>query len=375
LLLTGACLGWGFLIKGFMIVLAAIALLPYLVGQQRRHHHLSNPWLYGGLVMGCLPVVGWIWAATQQYGMLPIDGLFGKLLHLRQQTYQGAGTLYYWWNIPANGFPWVLLGVAGLVVGLRNPAYRQRLQPYRLLLFGLPLTLFVELNLFGTKTHYYPLQLLPWLALLAAIALECCLRGYPQRRSRGLAILSYGLGSIGMILVLLTGAALLQWVPLPAGINARNLLAIASVMIVLGLGWIGLLGLWMLRSPRQSWLIGLLLPPWLALGLLGLTGVWGNYNPTLKSFLDQPAIQQVLQAQTIDFVVQPQPLTRKGRKQYLLLSFYTPHVGRYGNQWRPTTAAWVDPNLAQQMPPGYQTMGEFDGWRLVVWDQTSAPLP
>ena len=375
LLLTGASLGWGFLIKGFMIVPAAIALLPYLVGQQRRHRHLSNPWLYVGLVMGCLPVVGWIGAATQQYGLLPIEGLFGKLLHLRQQTYQGAGPFYYWWNIPANGFPWVLLGVAGLVVGLRDPVYRQRLQPYRLLILGFPVILLIELNLFGTKTHYYPLQLLPWLALLAAIALEHCLQGYPQRRSRGLAILSYGLGSLGIILVLLTGAALLRTLPLPAGITPRNLLAIASVMIVLGLGWSGLLGLWMLRRPIQQWLIGLLLPPWLALGLLGLTGVWGNYNATLKTFLQQPPIQQVLQHRTIDFIVQPEPLTRKGRKQYLLLSFYTPQVGSYGAQWRPTAAAWVDPNLAQQLPTGYQTIGEFEGWRLVVQDQPSGPKP
>jgi 4-amino-4-deoxy-L-arabinose transferase-like glycosyltransferase len=373
LLLTGATLGWGFMIKGFMIIPAAIALLPYLVGQQRRHHHLGNPWLYAGLVVGCLPVVGWIWAATQQYGMLPIDGLFGKLLHLRQQTYQGAGPFYYWWNIPANGFPWVLLGLAGLVVGLTNPVYRQQLQPYRLLVFGFPLLLLIELNLFGTKTHYYPLQLLPWFALLAAIALERFLQGYPQRRSRGLAIVSYSLGSVGIILVLLTGAALLQQLPLPAGIHARNLGAIASVMLVLGLGWIGLLGIWVMRRPLHQWLIGLLLPPWLALGLLGLTGVWGNYNSTLKTFLQQPPIQQVLQHQTIDFIVQPEPLSRRGRKQYLLLSFYTPHVGRYGSQWRPTAAAWVDPNLAQQMPAGYQTIGEFDGWRLVVQQQPTGP--
>ncbi|NJM46892.1 MAG: hypothetical protein HC860_12660 [Alkalinema sp. RU_4_3] len=150
-LVTGVMFGWVFLIKGFMVLPAAVALLPYLLFAHRRHGHLANPWLYLGGLLGLVPVVGWLWASIGLYGTDRVWGsLFGKLLHLRGQTYQGAGPLYYFWNIPANGFPWAILGAigGGLIWG--------KSRDYRMLLVGGPLLLFLELCLFGTKTPYYP---------------------------------------------------------------------------------------------------------------------------------------------------------------------------------------------------------------------------
>ena len=46
--LSGLVLGLGFLDKSFMILLPAAALVPYLVFEQRRHRHLTNP----GFVLG-----------------------------------------------------------------------------------------------------------------------------------------------------------------------------------------------------------------------------------------------------------------------------------------------------------------------------------
>ncbi|MBE9012980.1 glycosyltransferase family 39 protein, partial [Pseudanabaenaceae cyanobacterium LEGE 13415] len=91
---AGAMFGWGFMIKGFMIIPAAIALLPYLIVQHRRHRHLLDPMLYVGLAVGLILPIGWLWAAVERDGFYRLQELFGKLFHLGGQTYQGANQFY-----------------------------------------------------------------------------------------------------------------------------------------------------------------------------------------------------------------------------------------------------------------------------------------
>ena len=109
LFLTGATFGWAFLIKGFMAIPAAIALLPALLFQSRKEGSskgsFRNPWFYLGLTIGLIPVSIWLYAATQQYGWLPIQTLVGKIFILNNQEFHSAGPFYYFWNIPANAFP------------------------------------------------------------------------------------------------------------------------------------------------------------------------------------------------------------------------------------------------------------------------------
>jgi 4-amino-4-deoxy-L-arabinose transferase-like glycosyltransferase len=267
LLLTGAALGWGFMIKGFMVILAATALLPYLVIHNRKHRHLRNPNLYIGLVLGLLPVVGWLAAAIHSHGWLPIDELFGKLVHLKGQTYQGAGPFYYLWNIPANGFPWVFLGLAGGWLCLRQGRYRELLGPRRLLLLGFPVVLFAELSLFGTKTPYYPLQLMPWVGLLAAVALDKLQSRYLNREADDhwvLTTLSWGLGILGLALALLALAVQFHGVTLVGGLRPEDLPRLSLV----GLG--GAAGLLALAPWLES------LGPGAARILAGLADVFAD---------------------------------------------------------------------------------------------------
>ena len=114
LFLTGATFGWAFLIKGFMAIPAAIALIPTLLLQSPRQEKslggsFRNPWFYLGLIIGLVPVSGWLYAATQQYGWLPIQTLVGKVFFLNDQEFHSAGPFYYFWNIQPMLFPGVFL--------------------------------------------------------------------------------------------------------------------------------------------------------------------------------------------------------------------------------------------------------------------------
>ncbi|NDJ18800.1 ArnT family glycosyltransferase [Myxacorys almedinensis] len=359
-ILAGSTFGVGFLIKGFMVIPAAIALLPYTI----RHRHLLNPWLYGGLALGAIPPIGWMVAAVRQYGSLaPLEQLFGKLFHLGGQTYLGAGRFYYVWNIPANGFPWVFFAVGGVGLVLQNHRFRDLVKSNQagLLLVGYPLILLAELTSFGTKTHYYPLQLMPFVGLLGAIALDHLVglhhMAHPRRFITGLNLLIGGLAII--VLALVIGA---QTPPLQ---NRWGNLAERGTLIgvIVGLGWLGTAISGLVRASQQ-WMAGLLLTSWLALATMNLTGLWGNYSPNLKTALQQPQVQAVLRSQPIDFVVEPDGLNRRDRKTYLLLNFYTPNIGAFSTQ-RQDAYAWIDPNLAKLPHPNDEIMATVEGWQLV----------
>ncbi len=342
LMLTGVCFGWGFLIKGFMVIPAAIALVPYLLLENKRHGHLRNLWLYGGMVLGMVPVVGWLWAAVAKYGDRVGDELLGKLLHLRGQTYQGAGPFYYFWNIPANGFPWAILGAVGAWWG------RRAVGPYFWLLVGAPFVLFGELCLFGTKTPYYPLQLMPWLGLLAAVVVES--RGRWLRWCFGLLGGLVGLGAV---------AGIVGW--RPAGLPmemAQGSVLMPLLMAILGLSWLGA----SLCGTKRLWLGGLLVGPWVVLMLLNGGGVLGDYEPQLKAFVTEHRAE-IAACRRVSFVVDEAQLSRQGRKEYLLLNFYTPHLGDYYKVLPPRLdeCAWVDPNWAQALSLG--TAIYPGGWR------------
>jgi 4-amino-4-deoxy-L-arabinose transferase-like glycosyltransferase len=372
LLLTGAAFGWGFMIKGFMIIPAAIALLPYLLLQFRQQHHLRNPWLYIGLVLGGLPGVGWLWAATQKYDMQPLNELVGKLFALSQSDYYNANPLYYLWNIPANGFPWVFFAIAGMLLCLKNRRYHDLIKRHWALVWGFPLALFVELMLFKTRTHYYPLQLFPWLSLFAAVAVNFLVQQYRQPRSRHwLHLVSFTLGGLGLLLTWVSLLGLTHHLPGGIELESGDLGAIASVCLVLGLGWSGLLLIWLSRDQitiwrsAKLWLVALFMPVWLALAMLGLTGLWGNYSAALKETITSPTVAAIIQQQPIDFIANQSAIDSRARKNYLLLSFYTRINGRHYRQWEPVDLAWVDPTLAKARSADYAVLAEYQGWELV----------
>lgn len=373
---AGAMFGWGFMIKGFMVIPAAIALLPYLIFQHRRHRHLLDPWLYGGFAIGLALPIGWLWAAVEKYGASPVQELFGKLFHLGGQTYQGANHFYYFWNIPANSFPWAFFALGGLWLSFFHPDIRELLKSHqrRLLLIGYPITLFVVLTLFGTRTHYYPLQLMPFVGLFAAIALSHLAHLYTQQKCTKLLIgLNLFIGAIAIIFLVVVNQRMAIAQMVSNNLRGETVEAISLVVLSAGLGWFSLPAIWILRNriarhqSARYWVSAWVLTSWFAVATLHFTGLWGDYDPQLKRFLQLPTVQAVLRSQPVSFVVNEDLISRDDRKRHLLLNFYTPEIGQQidtPNILPSTDYAWIDPNLAKTPNLKYELEEIFDGWVL-----------
>ncbi|MEM8504322.1 MAG: glycosyltransferase family 39 protein [Cyanobacteria bacterium P01_D01_bin.1] len=322
--LAGAMLGIGFLIKTFMVALSAIALLPYLIFEHRRHRHLTNWGIYLGLVAGFVPTILWMAFSLAKYGPWVLDSMFGKIGELSGQPYHSdGGPLYYLWNIPANMFPWALFSVIGAGIVVRSPGFWTKLfslkpqsaYPHRWLLLY-PFLLAGMLQSFTTKTPYYTLQLHPFLALFAAIALYKIATQsirWPRR------LLSYSFSALGLIVVGVAIAALLTPVSLLLDIQPY-----APFGLVLGLGW-ALLPIFMPR-PHQ-WLATWLVPLWLTFSTAGVAGFLGNYSAEMKAAVTTDPVAPLISDAPVDFVINPgQPPALY--KDLIILAFHTSHIGQ-----------------------------------------------
>ncbi|WP_017315528.1 ArnT family glycosyltransferase [Mastigocladopsis repens] len=319
--LVGFSFGLGFLVRSFVIFLPMIALLPYLIGEHRRHRHLTNPMLYFGFVVGLIPTFIWLWLNWLRYGDASLVKLINFVINLGSGERHHNGLEFYFWNLPLKAFPWVFFSVFGLFLVIRRPIPR-----YQLILIGYPLVLFTELSFFSTRLSHYSLSLYPFIALLAAVGLNSLGKIYQdvetlhatslQKIKRNL---SYGF-AVFSILLLIVG--ILAFVGGDAQVRKYAPLALA-----LGLGWLILPLVWIAHYhlgknlSSRYWLAGWLVPAWITLAAAGSSGFLGDYNPEIKTFLQQPAIAQVLHSSPINFV------DIRGKTD-VLLKFYTPHHGK-----------------------------------------------
>lgn len=389
--LGASTFGVGFWIKGFMIIPAGIAFAPYLVMGQRRHRYLTTPAFYVGAILGLMPVTLWVGLSIQRYGWLPLQGLFGKLFILSKETFNNNGPLFYIWNIPANTFPWIfwtLMGGALVWRKLKQPEKQSELwlqrTSYRWILLGYPLLLLLELTIFKTRTPYYALQLIPFFSLLAAIGLADAIRTLQSRLlPHWLVVLSYSWSGLTLLLIM-TGGVLLM----PSGFSKLDpsLHPFGAIALGVGLGWLGIpiAQLWIQRKPESphvltiarlwgsSWLLGV----WIGLILFGVTGVWGNYNPKLKTLLDHPPIQEILRHHTVKMVELPPQASANDHKISLLLKFYVYHLDPKqltSKDLNPSDYAWIPPSV-DNPPRSYKEIGSVQGWRLVKIE-LDRPIP
>lgn len=372
-LLAGLSFGLGFLMRSFVIFMPIIALLPYLIASHRRQAHWRNPMLYLGFLLGLIPTLIWLQLTSAYYGQNSAASLLNFLLGLGSENRHGNGPLFYVWNVALTGFPWFFLGLLGIGVLLRHPLPR-----YQFLVLGLPIVLFLELSLFSTRLPHYSLSLFPFMALLAAIALDWLTSAWDMppspniRRDSRYRLgrnLSYGLGGLGLLLLISSVAVLVLRPPLV--FSQRDYSVYAYLTLVLGLGLLILPGVWFLRFqggraaiPSSYWLAGWLLPAWLALAVAGQVGLLSNYNPTLKTLVEQPAIAQILQNHPVHFI-------DVGGKTGVLLNFYTPNRGqRYATA--PTlpsqSYAWIKTQQINQLTQRYQVLGTIKDYQLIRLD-------
>ena len=387
--LAGAMVGLGFLIKTFMILLPAIALLPYLVFEHRRHRHLTNRGIYIGFVVGFIPVILWLGLSIAKYGPWVLDSMVGKLGELSAQPFHSDGGLfyYYFWNIPVNTFPWVLFSVVGAVMMLRQPRFwtgllsfrAQTAYPYRWLLLY-PFILTALLMSFPTKTPYYALQLHPFLAWFAAAGLyqiaTQSLR-WPRR------LLSYSFSALGWLVIVIAIASRL--IPFGFLVDIRPY---ALIGLILGIGW-ALLPVFV--DQAQQWLATWLVPFWLTLAMAGVAGFLGNYSAEMQAAATTEPVATLVRDTPVDFALsadQPSAF----HKDLIILAFHTPRIGQLNRPtdaipagtyvWTPReeeifkpdeqrkrTDAEVHTAQLETSAPSdkasYETVVELDNWRLI----------
>lgn len=365
--IAGLSFGLGFLIRSFMIFLPIVALLPYLIGEHRRHRHLNNPTFYSGFVVGLIPTLSWIWLSSQRFGNNTFEELFRFVFRLGSNDRGDHGILFYLWNVPAKGFPWFFFALLGLVLLVRRPIPR-----YQLILVGFPLVLFAELSIFSTRLPHYSLALYPFIALLASVGLDW-LGGIFSKRitkvggdklissSSHLKLvgnLSYAFGGLGILLVLAGVVAF--------AVGGAEIRKYATIVLTLGLGWLILPLVWIGRYrfgqkfiTARYWIAGWLIPAWLALAVAGFNGFIGDYNPDVRAFLTQRAIASILQTNPINFV-------QVGGKTGVLLNFYTPHHGKEVQQVSELSAgsyAWISAKHPVSTP--HRVLGTVQHYQLI----------
>ncbi len=373
--LSGLCLGIGFFVKGFMVALPALALLPYLIFENRRHKHLFNPGLYLGLLTGGVTVLFWFWQLWQAHGRLPFDQLFGVLALAASDDYHGVGPLYYLWNIPSSFLPWTPIALLGIF-----QIWRHRQIDRKWLLMGYPVALLIMLQVFPTKTPYYPLQIYPFLGLYSGFALSNLFRSKPLSRVRVrpiLKVIAIFYGCIGLILFI-AGISL----GLSIVLN-QNFLSLEQdprrfvyilLALAMGISWMGFLWL-VFKSlpghPLHTWrqirleLFSLLIGPWLVIAIAGTSGLIGDYNADIKAFCQQPHIANVLSSHSIDIVVKE--VDRERHKIWILTSFYTQTWGEHFSDLEalpPNHYAWVSPEFLQDLAVDYESIDTIRNWTL-----------
>jgi len=372
---TGLSFGLGFLIKGQLIFVPFIGLLPYLIWQNRRHQHLNNYAVYVGFIIGFFPVITWFWLSYQSYGVIVFEQFFGFVKKISTEHRNGNSPLYYLWNLPIKSFPWPLFSILGLLLVCRRNSTKNIL-----ILVVCPIILFLEISIISTRLPHYTLMLCPWMAILSGIALNWLGDIYNQHFEQTKYFflprnISYIFGSLGAVLLILGIILNTGLIPITVsdGANIKNY---SSIGVVLGLGWLFLPIVWLARHHfRQKfltanyWLASWLMPAWLALAVAGGNGLLSNYSPDVKLFVKQPEISPVLKNYPIDFVVQKtETMTTGGDKPLLLLTFETPHWGKRFQKVADVPVnnyAWVSPEPEVGLSANERLIGTFRDWKLI----------
>ncbi len=359
----GIALGLGVLLKSGMILLAAAAVLPWLIFAHREHRLLTNPYLHLGILLGIGFCTAWYGSATQLYGAKVPEGLFGMLSVLSKKDFHAAGPFYYFWNLPGNTFPWTFFALCGGWAFLR-----ERKSP--LLLLGYPLVLFALLQVFATKTPYYLIQICPFLALLAGLWLDVCLQ---SRVGSALRVTSLLVGAVGLLLVV-TGIALYLNPSLVPGIETY-----LPSGLGFGLLWLAAVVVFLMQRVlvpwRTLWAACVIGGPWCALTLAGIVTSVGNYSPEFKAFRERLATY-VEPNRPITFVYE-----NNGSRvsELIALAFYTPTPGRSLDAAQVAAVGdpvwWLAPESRARLDAvnfAYEPLAEVSGWTLARRPQAPA---
>ncbi|NER82532.1 MAG: glycosyltransferase family 39 protein [Leptolyngbya sp. SIO1D8] len=365
--LAGISFGLGFFIRSYVSFLPIVALIPYLVLENRRHKHLNSSLLYLGFIFGLSPTIIWLLLEWTNYQVSSFRRLFDFTVSLTTKDRHDGGWHYYLWNIPLNSFPWSIFAISGMVLVGKKSRFKQKL-----LCLGYPLFLLLEISFVGTRTPRYSLTMYPFLALNAGVSLAWLQQIYVKQGDarkywvRGLSYFFSGLGGLLIILSLLRSRIIVA-VP-----DAEEYLSdrVGYAVLILGLAWLSVAFIFHFKKGWQGaqyWLATLLIGPWLTLMIFSSTGLLSNYNAEIKSFIEKDEVSQILQNNRINFISVEGEFANKR-----LLNFYTPVIGEYYDAFQQVAQesyvwAKVEPeNLA--LIEQCQVVGDVRSWKLVYVD-------
>ncbi|WP_287127950.1 glycosyltransferase family 39 protein [Candidatus Cyanaurora vandensis] len=338
----GLTVGLGLLLKGVWVLVAVVAVLPYLWLHNRRHQLLQNPYLYLGLGLGLWMFGLWLWAAYQGYGPVVYEAWL--------MPTGGADPLYYFWTLPLYTFPWAFFALGGLIVLIQANPNRF------LVLWSYPALIFLLLQIKGNKVPEDLLPLAPWVALLAAAYLDYLTQSDTLRRNMmSLRLISLGLGLVALGCL---GVALILYVTPQRWLEAAPYWPLG---LVLGGMWCLPLVVWVWQrwfwNWQSLWVATLLLGPLATLLAVILLTEVGNYNSAFKQFSKQWP----------EGITGPVDLVREGTEEFAL-AFYTPQPGWLlePDQIQPGRW-WLGPQTRQTLDQrGYrfQILGQAGDWTL-----------
>lgn len=383
--IAGLGVGLGFLIKGFMIGVPLLAIAPWFIWQAPKL--LRNRGLWLGLIVGWIPVGIWLWGSQQRWGDLAIAQLFDKFFFLASEDLYSQPWSFYLWNLPLNAFPWPLFGLIGWVrLWLRPERDRELRRQQQLLLGVYPLLLLLILSSFRTRTPYYSLQLLPWVALLAAMSLSWLAAGL--KRSSGFSlsarpstnrwtpILSWAFGGLGLVLVL---AAIALFSGQVSALADPSLRPYGWVGLALGLGWLSLPWVYLqrqqLRQASLLWCFAWLLGPWLGLATVSHWHLLSDRSPATRYALQQPTVQALLQERPVQFWAND-PVDGPTHQQWIQLALNSPRLGQRVETLTtlsPGDRVWVAPAQVSAVPANWQHRASMQGW--VLMEAVPPPAP
>lgn len=378
-ILAGASIGWGFMLKGLMIFVWIVTLFPYIFSGQRYKKVLLNPSVYLGILIGAIPGVTWLTLSCYKYGgIMPVQELIYKVLFLSKTDTYNPSPIYYFWNLPANIFPWALFSTIGVIIVWRKLSPNINYSAVTLTL-GYPISLFILLSLFKTRMPYYMMQLLPFMALLAGTAFERFTH-ISRRESIGWyrlsTWLSYAFGGLGILLAILGILSIVD--PKLWGIVMIPQIQIYSLpAIILGCGWATIPILWgRWESPSiPYWLGSWLLPAWFTIVAFGLQGAWTDKSPDFKPAFYSLLSDVKIAKEPINLIIETvqtkndkhRDLSGEELKSMILLTFYTPRLGEQINSFDklPDRAyAWTL-SVAPELKSQTRIVGKIQDWQLI----------
>jgi hypothetical protein len=216
-------------------------------------------------------------------------------------------------------------------------------------------------------------------ASMALIRIEDIYQCNKYKLNQIISYLLYAFTGLGIILLTL-GLIINLDIQLPGISLTPQIRQYGMLGIILGASWATINTSWQNRKflPNKYWLASWLVSPYLTIATLGLTGFLGDRNPILRTEIQQLQINQIISAYPINFVID-NPVKNQSHgqivnysdveisKTFLLLSFYTPKLGRItpieglGNN----SYAWITPKIPEKTLNQYKIIGTVKDWKLI----------